>query len=73
MRKAILKPACLKSFVMKVVSLPMYMKVAHFRFVGWSSGCGGGGEEEGWDFAVVSGRICCVGCYGYSLHVGILQ
>ena len=42
MQKATLKSTCLNSFVMKVVSPPVYVKVAHFCLVGWSSGCGGG-------------------------------
>ena len=33
---------CLNSFMMNVVSLPMYVKVAHFRFASCFSGCDGG-------------------------------
>ena len=33
MRKAILNSVFLNSFVMKVVSLPVYVKVADFRLV----------------------------------------
>jgi hypothetical protein len=32
---------CLNSFVMKVVSLPVYMNVAQDRAVAFFSGCGG--------------------------------
>jgi hypothetical protein len=32
---------CLNSFVMKVVSLPVYVNVAHDCAVGFFSGCGG--------------------------------
>ena len=42
MQKATLMSMCLYSFVMKVVSLPVYVEVAHFRLAGWFSGCGGG-------------------------------
>ena len=42
MRKVTLMYVCLNSFVMKVVSLPVYVKVAHLRLAGWSSGCSGG-------------------------------
>ena len=41
-RKATLMSVCMNSFVMKVVSLPVYVEVAHFRLAGWFSGCGGG-------------------------------
>ena len=59
MRKATLMSVCLNSFVMKVVSLPVYVKVAHLSFAGWSSDRG-----RGWGLAEVSGSRCCVGYYG---------
>ena len=69
MRKATLMSVCLNSFVMKVVSLPVFVKVAHLRFAGWSSGWWREGEGVG-SLGGVSGSRCCVGCYGwYSPHV----
>jgi len=50
---------CLNSLVMSVVSLPVYVKVAHFRFASCFSGCDWGRVSVG-----VSGWSCCVGCYG---------
>ena len=47
MRKATLMSVCLNSFVMKVVSLSVYVNVAHLHFSGWSSGCGGEGGVFG--------------------------
>ena len=47
MRKVTLMYVCLNSFVMKVVSLPVYVKVAHLCFAGWSSGLSVGGGGEG--------------------------
>ena len=40
MRKATLTSVCWNSFVIKVVSLPVYVKVAHLRLAGWSPSCG---------------------------------
>jgi len=52
---------CLNSFVMNVVSLPMYVNVDHFRFASSFSSCDGGrGRVSGG----VSERSCCVLCWG---------
>ena len=62
---------CLNSFVMNVVSLAVYVMVAHFLLLVVSPVVmvGGGRISVG-----VSERSCCVGCFGeHSLHVGILQ
>ena len=46
-RKATLMSVRLNSFVVKVTSLAVYVKVAHLRLAGWYSGCEEGGEEKG--------------------------
>jgi hypothetical protein len=57
----------LNSFVKNVVSLPVYVNVAHIRAGGFSGfGGGGGGLLRGG-----LGRHCCGGCCGYFLPVGI--
>jgi hypothetical protein len=50
-----------KSFVMNVVSLPVYVNVAHFYLVRCFSGCDGGGFRVS---GGLSDRSCCVGCFG---------
>jgi hypothetical protein len=67
-RHAIPRFVCLNTFVMYVVSLPVYVNVVHFCLDLCFCGCEGGRG------GVVSERSCCEGCCGlYSLHYGIRQ